>query len=81
MLYVELNKVFEDGSLTKSCKIISVFSTINRAPMSLAEYDFNHYTGLVDVPISLSQLVEILDLDNDLRPYLQILKLHQTSIE
>lgn len=70
VLYAELNRVFEDGSQPRSCKITSIFSTRNRAPWFLTEYGFNHCSGLVEVPHPFGQLCEILDLENGLGPHL-----------
>lgn len=71
ILHVQFNRVFEDGSQPRRCRIKSVFSTQNHARMFLAEYNFNNCDGLVEVSISFDRLAEILDLDNDLGPYFQ----------
>lgn len=70
VLFAELNRVFEDGSQPRSCGITSIFSTRNRAPWFLAEYGFNHCSGLVEVPHPFGQLEEILDLKNGLGTHL-----------
>lgn len=38
--------------------------------MVLAEYGFNHCSGLVEVHVPFGQLEEILDLENGLGPHL-----------
>lgn len=42
VLHAELNRVFEDESQPRSCRITSVFATTNSAHMYLAEYGTNH---------------------------------------
>lgn len=69
ILHAELNREFEDGSQPHICKITSVFSTRNRAPIFVAEYDFNHCNGLVEVLVPFGQLEEILNLDNGMSPH------------
>lgn len=69
VLHAKLNRVFEDGSQPRSCKINSILSTRNSAPiLFLAEYGFNHCEGLVEVLAPFGQLAEILDIDNGLGP-------------
>ncbi|KAL8124856.1 hypothetical protein AgCh_012496 [Apium graveolens] len=76
VLHSELNKVFEDGSQPRTCRISTIFSTRNRAPMFLAEYGFNHYESLVDVPYRFGRFAEVLDLENGLGPHLPAFEVH-----
>lgn len=69
ILFTELNRVFEDGSKPRSCKISSAFASRNTAARFLAEYGLNHCQGLVEVPVPFGNLNEILDLDNGLGPH------------
>ncbi|KAK1370711.1 hypothetical protein POM88_036803 [Heracleum sosnowskyi] len=69
ILHAELNRVFRDGTQPRSCRITSVFTTRNRAPMFLAKYGFRHCSGLVEVPYPFGNLVKIVDLDNGMGPH------------
>lgn len=66
---MDFNRVFNDGSQPRSYRITSVFFTRNQAPIFLAEYGFNNFARLVEVPLSFGRLAEILGLDNGLRPH------------
>ncbi|KAL8135428.1 hypothetical protein AgCh_010177 [Apium graveolens] len=64
VLHAEYNRVLEDRSQPRSCKIIFVVSTSNRVPLYLVEYGLRNFNGFVGVPHPFNQFGEILDHDN-----------------
>lgn len=75
ILHAEHNRIFEDGSQPRSCKITSIYSTRNRVPMYLAEFGFDYFNGQVEVTQSFGQLAEILYLDDGLGLHLHSFKI------